>query len=101
MYGSHIGDQALASKVSKAGYYWPTLKHDCLEYVKKCDTAKGLQMYIRPHQSNYIRSCHPSRHFPIVAEQIKYLIVAVNYFIKWVEVEPVATISAERVKCFY
>ncbi|RDY07442.1 hypothetical protein CR513_08438, partial [Mucuna pruriens] len=30
--GSHIEGQVLASKVAKAGYYWPTLKHDCLEY---------------------------------------------------------------------
>ncbi|RDX88255.1 Tf2-6, partial [Mucuna pruriens] len=32
--------------------------------------------------------------------QIKFLIMAVDYFTKWVEVELVATISTERVKCF-
>ncbi|RDY02587.1 Tf2-9, partial [Mucuna pruriens] len=35
--------------------------------------------------------------FPI----IKYLIVAVDYFPKWVEAEPVTTISTERIKHFH
>ncbi|RDX69754.1 hypothetical protein CR513_51085, partial [Mucuna pruriens] len=37
VYGNHIGGRALASKIARDGYYWPTLKRDCLEYVKKCD----------------------------------------------------------------
>ncbi|RDX67131.1 hypothetical protein CR513_54023, partial [Mucuna pruriens] len=34
-------------------------------------------------------------------EGVKFLIVAIEYFTNWVEVEQVATISAERVKQFY
>nr|KYP38476.1 Gypsy retrotransposon integrase-like protein 1 [Cajanus cajan] len=34
--GSHSGARTLAAKVLRAGYYWPTLKTDCAEYVKKC-----------------------------------------------------------------
>jgi hypothetical protein len=33
--------------------------------------------------------------------QVKFLVVAVDYFTKWIEVEPVATITAERIKKFY
>jgi hypothetical protein len=33
--------------------------------------------------------------------QVKFLIVAVDYFTKWIEAEPVATISSEKVKHFY
>ncbi|RDY06589.1 hypothetical protein CR513_09398, partial [Mucuna pruriens] len=35
--GTHIGGRALASKIARAGYYWPTLRKDYMEYVKKCD----------------------------------------------------------------
>ncbi|RDY02386.1 Tf2-6, partial [Mucuna pruriens] len=35
--GTYIGGRALASKIARAGYYWPTLKGDCMNYVKKCD----------------------------------------------------------------
>ncbi|RDX91362.1 hypothetical protein CR513_26672, partial [Mucuna pruriens] len=39
--------------------------------------------------------------FPTAPGQIKYLIVAVDYFTKWVEAELVASILAERIKRFY
>nr|KYP32480.1 Transposon Ty3-G Gag-Pol polyprotein [Cajanus cajan] len=34
--GSHSGGRTMAAKVLRAGYYWPTLKGDCAEFVKKC-----------------------------------------------------------------
>ncbi|RDX97693.1 Tf2-8, partial [Mucuna pruriens] len=38
--------------------------------------------------------------FPLAPGQIKFLIVAVDYFTKWIKVEPVTVISTERVKRF-
>ncbi|RDX92394.1 hypothetical protein CR513_25481, partial [Mucuna pruriens] len=38
--GSHIGGWALASKIAKVGYYWPTLKGDCMDYVRRCDNCQ-------------------------------------------------------------
>ncbi|RDY00392.1 hypothetical protein CR513_16430, partial [Mucuna pruriens] len=67
---SHIGGRALASKIAKAGYYWPTLKGDCMDYVRRCNKCQRF------------------------AE-------VVDYFTKWIETELVATISVERIKCFY
>ncbi|RDX86158.1 hypothetical protein CR513_32544, partial [Mucuna pruriens] len=34
---SHIGGRALASKIARAGFYWPTIKRDNITFVKKCD----------------------------------------------------------------
>nr|KYP55843.1 Retrovirus-related Pol polyprotein from transposon opus [Cajanus cajan] len=34
--GSHSGGRTLAAKVLRAGYYWPTLKSDCAQFVKRC-----------------------------------------------------------------
>ncbi|RDX72153.1 Gypsy retrotransposon integrase-like protein 1, partial [Mucuna pruriens] len=39
--------------------------------------------------------------FPVAPGQLKFLIVVVDYFTKWVEAEPVATILAERIKRFF
>ena len=39
--------------------------------------------------------------FPQARHQYKFLIVAVDYFTKWIEAEAVATITASRVKSFY
>ncbi|RDX87982.1 hypothetical protein CR513_30482, partial [Mucuna pruriens] len=39
--------------------------------------------------------------YPLLVEQVKFLLVAVDYFTKWIEVELVATILAKRVRRFY
>ncbi|RDX83156.1 hypothetical protein CR513_35952, partial [Mucuna pruriens] len=36
----HIGGLALANKIARVDYYWPTLKNDCMEYVKRCDRCQ-------------------------------------------------------------
>ncbi|RDY11508.1 hypothetical protein CR513_03824, partial [Mucuna pruriens] len=46
--GRHIGGRALTSKIACVGFYWPTLKRDCLVFVKKCDKC---QRYANRHQA--------------------------------------------------
>ncbi|RDY11318.1 hypothetical protein CR513_04041, partial [Mucuna pruriens] len=104
------GGRALASKIARAGYYWPTLKGDYMSYVKKCDKyqrfAEGHKA--PPERLHTITSPWPFckwgvdilRPFPLAPGQIKFLIVVVDYFTKWVEAESIAIISAERVKRF-
>ncbi|RDX75012.1 Tf2-9, partial [Mucuna pruriens] len=109
--GTHIGGRALASKIARAGYYWLTLKKDCMEYVKKCDKC---QRFAEGHKAplenlHHVTSPWPFFKwgvdilgpFPPAPGQVKFLIVAVDYFTKWVEVESVATITTERIKKFY
>ena len=31
--GNHTGGQSLAFKALRQGYYWPTMKVDCMEYA--------------------------------------------------------------------
>ncbi|XP_015960038.1 uncharacterized protein LOC107483914 [Arachis duranensis] len=35
--GTHKGGRSLASKILRAGYYWPTLQQDCTSKVQHCD----------------------------------------------------------------
>ena len=42
-----------------------------------------------------------SRTLPIAIWQLKFLIIGINYFIKWVEVEPLATIMEKNVRSFF
>ncbi|XP_057432312.1 uncharacterized protein LOC130725072 [Lotus japonicus] len=37
---SHIGERSLASKVLRAGFYWPTIRKDCAEFVRKCEKCQ-------------------------------------------------------------
>nr|KYP48911.1 Retrovirus-related Pol polyprotein from transposon opus [Cajanus cajan] len=43
MCGSHIGGRALVYKVARAGYFWPSLRNDCVNWVQKCD---GCQRHV-------------------------------------------------------
>nr|KYP52107.1 Uncharacterized protein K02A2.6 [Cajanus cajan] len=110
MCGSHIGGRALVYKVARAGYFWLSLRNDCINWVQKCD---GCQRHATLHHSpaerlHSILSPWPFNKwgidilgpFPIAVRQLKFLIVAVDYFSKWIEAEPVATISAEKVRAF-
>ncbi|XP_064966400.1 uncharacterized protein LOC135675135 [Musa acuminata AAA Group] len=74
--GEHIGGRTLAHKILRQGYYWPTM----------CRDAKwGLDL-LGP--------------FPPASGQRKYIIVEVDYFTKWVEAEPLATITEHQVEKF-
>ena len=37
-------------------------------------------------------------HFPIVTKQMKFLVLGIDYFTKWVEAEPLAKITQQNVK---
>ena len=38
--------------------------------------------------------------FPIATRQLKFLVVSIDYFIKWVEAEALATITEKNVRSF-
>ncbi|GAA0158802.1 hypothetical protein LIER_15738 [Lithospermum erythrorhizon] len=42
--GHHMGGQSLALKITRDGYFWPTLMNDAAEYVKRCDSCQKMQV---------------------------------------------------------
>ncbi|XP_020215669.1 uncharacterized protein LOC109799508 [Cajanus cajan] len=45
--GMHTGARSMAARVLRAGYYWPTLKSDCKNYIQKC---KECQQFGSAHR---------------------------------------------------
>ncbi|XP_065026191.1 uncharacterized protein LOC135650630 [Musa acuminata AAA Group] len=76
--GEHIGGRTLAHKILRQGYYWSTMCQDAKAYW-------GLDLL---------------RLFPPASGQRKYIIVGVDYFTKWVEAEPLATITEHQMEKF-
>jgi len=108
--GSHVGGRSLASKVIRTGFFWPTVREDCVRYAQHC---KQCQMHAdwhkaSPEELRSIYSLWPFHtweiyilgSFPLAIRQMKYLIVAIEYFTKWIEAEPVAQITAHKVQHF-
>ena len=110
IYGNHIGARTLAGKTLKQGYYWPTMLKDVTELVKKCkicqEHAKISHLPSEPLTS--IISTLPFQQWgldilgpiPVGRGQCKFTIVGVDYFTKWAEAKPLATITEQKVHNF-
>lgn len=110
MKGNHSGWRVLVSKTIRAGYYWPTLRADAKSYVERCDAC---QRYANIHHQppaplTAINEPWPFAQWgidllgqlPLAPGRRKYLILAVDYFTKWAEARPLATITAGQMISF-
>ena len=108
--GNHIGARSLVAKTLRQGYYWPTMLKDAMELVKKCKICQEhAQISHIPSESlTSITSPWPFQQWgldilgplPIEKGQCKFIVVGVDYFTKWAEAEPLATIIAQKVHNF-
>ncbi|XP_015956824.1 uncharacterized protein LOC107481123 [Arachis duranensis] len=108
--GHHIGGKALARKLFRAGYYWPSMMADSKEFVRKCVKCQENANFHRAPSSelSLLTSSRPFLQwgvnllgpFPVGPGQVKYLIVAIDYYTKWIEAEPLASISSSNCRKF-
>ena len=108
--GNHIGARTLARKILRKAYYWPTMLKEATELVRKCkicqEHAKISHLPSEPLTS--IISPRPFQQWgldilgplPVGRGQCKFTIVGVDYFTKWAEAEPLATITEQKVRYF-
>ncbi|KAI5343733.1 hypothetical protein L3X38_011609 [Prunus dulcis] len=108
--GDHSGSRSLAYKAFRQGYFWPTMHQDANSLVKRCDKCQrfGNVPHIPAEPLTPIVSPWPFAQWgldligpmPQGKGQVKYAVVAVDYFTKWVEAEPLATITSAKIEDF-
>ncbi|KAJ3704029.1 hypothetical protein LUZ61_007734 [Rhynchospora tenuis] len=108
--GSHQGMKSLSNRIIRAGFYWPTLRRDVEEFIRRCEKCQFHSRIPRqpPHAMQSIASPWPFDvwgidllgPFPQGQGNVKFLVVAVEYFTKWIEAKPLATISSQKVVDF-
>jgi len=107
----HMNGYMLAKKIIRLGYYWSTMERDCHAHVKKCHKcqlfASGQHLPSMPLIS--MSSPWPFAVWGIdIIGQIKpkasngheYILVAIDYFTKWVEATSFKTLNAKKVAQF-
>ena len=108
--GDHAGAKPLVNKVVRIGYFWPTMQVVAVEIVKRCDKCQryGNVQRLPVDRLTTIASLWPFAQWgidivgplPQGKGQVKFLLVAIDYFTKWVEAEALTTITEARIQSF-
>ncbi|GKD02275.1 reverse transcriptase domain-containing protein [Tanacetum coccineum] len=90
----------------RSGYYWPTMHRDARETIRKCKDCQIHRPVPREPQQPLTPITAPwpfykwgidiAGPFPEGPGKVKFLIVAMDYFTKWIEAKAVATISGTQ-----
>ena len=108
--GNHLGGRNLTHRAHTQGYYWPTMKSDVANYVRKCDRCQ-LQAPILRSPAQDLRSISSPWPFaqwgidiigplPTTPAQKKLLLVVTDYFRKGIEAEAFTLIKDKGVNRF-
>ncbi|VFR00555.1 unnamed protein product [Cuscuta campestris] len=95
---AHQGPFSMARRIVLQGYFWPTMVKDCAKRAKRCKVCQVFQNIPgRPGTSYHpISSSIPFAHWgmdliglmPRAPGNFRWIIVAIDYFTKWIEAEP-------------
>ncbi|GJY18857.1 reverse transcriptase domain-containing protein [Tanacetum coccineum] len=106
----HAGTRFVVAKALRIGYYWPTMHKDARMLIRACQDCqvhkpipRNPQQKLTPITSSwpfYMWGIDIAGPFPKGPGKVKFLIVSMDYFLKWIEAKPVATITGKQIKKF-
>ncbi|KAG7558951.1 Ribonuclease H-like superfamily [Arabidopsis thaliana x Arabidopsis arenosa] len=107
--GNHSGGRALAIKIKRHGYFWPTMVKDCEKFSQRCEKCQRHAPTI--HQPaellSSITSPYPFMRWSMDiigplhnSKQKKLVLVLTDYFSKWIEADSYASIKDAQVESF-
>nr|GEZ90107.1 reverse transcriptase domain-containing protein [Tanacetum cinerariifolium] len=104
------GPRSVVAKAIRLGYFWPTMHKDAQDMIRKCSDCQIHRPVTRHPQQPLTLITAPwpfykwgidiAGPFPKGPGKVKFLIVAMDYFTKWIEAKAVATITGGQVKKF-
>ncbi|GJS16714.1 reverse transcriptase domain-containing protein [Tanacetum coccineum] len=110
LYQDALRPRSVVARALRSGYYWPTMHRDARDMIKKCKDCQVHRPIPRQPQQELTPITSPwpfhkwgidiAGPFPVAAGGLKFLIVAIDYFTKWIEAKAVATITGNQVKRF-
>ncbi|GKB64631.1 reverse transcriptase domain-containing protein [Tanacetum coccineum] len=108
--GMHSGPRSVVSKITRLGYYWPSMHKDTKELIQKCEACQIYSSVPRkPKQEmTSIMSAWPFSKWgiDIVGPFLTapggaiFLVLAIDYFTKWVKVKPLVSTTGRHMEKF-
>ena len=108
--GNHHGGRTLAHRAHTQVYYWPTMRADAANYTRKCDRCQRLDLVLKSPVQYLISISSPWPFsqwgidivgpLPTSPAQKKLLLVATDYFSKWIKAEAFSSIKDKDVTHF-
>ncbi|GAU10109.1 hypothetical protein TSUD_418490 [Trifolium subterraneum] len=110
-FGTHPNGHTMAKKMLRAGYYWLTMESDCYKHARKCHKCQiyADKMHLPPTSLNVLSSPWPfsmwgidmiGRIEPKASNGHRFILVAIDYFTKWVEAASYANVTKQVVVRF-
>jgi hypothetical protein len=108
---THANGHMVARKIQRAGYFWMTLEKDCFNYVRKCHKCQvhSDKVNAPPTPLFNLASPWPFAMWgidvigpvnPKASNGHRFILVAIDYFTKWVEASSYALVTQKVVKRF-
>ncbi|KAF5468681.1 hypothetical protein F2P56_012818 [Juglans regia] len=108
--GNHASKRALALRIARAVYYWPNTHKDADKFARKCLKCQENAPipHCPPAELTFVTAQWPFVQWgldlidplPTGKGGVKFVIVAVDYFTKWVKAEALATITTRAITNF-
>ena len=109
--GPHMSGLNLSRKIIGQGFYWITMETDCARMVKHCHNcqAHGNLNHLPPTELQGLAEPWPFSAWgidligeikPQASNGHRFIVVAVDYFSKWVEAESFRNVTAKQMAKF-
>jgi hypothetical protein len=106
--GSHQSGEKMKWLIKRYGYFWPSIRKDCIMYAKGCQKCQlhgpiqrvptyPLQSIVKPWPFRGWAMDMIGKIYPHSSLQHRYVIVATDYFTKWTEAIPFRNVAQEQV----
>ncbi|PKI74808.1 hypothetical protein CRG98_004826, partial [Punica granatum] len=109
--GPHMNGLMLAKKIMRLGYYWSTMETDCVKHVRhyhRCQVYAG-QIKAPPNELRPMTAQWPFSMWgmdvigpinPKASNGHMFILVAIDYFTKWIKAITLASVTAKAVARF-
>ncbi|KAI5338851.1 hypothetical protein L3X38_018123 [Prunus dulcis] len=109
--GAHQGGRKMCWLIRRYGYFWPTMLKDCINYSKGCEACQRhgpiqqapsvpMNPVVKPWPFRGCAMDLIGKIYPASSQQHCFIIVATNYFTKWVEAKQIKTTTSQEIITF-